>query len=445
MYSIKPSIPVSTFVAMVSSKSQKTLFYDFHLKMGSCCNSKVRDEDKAPKGDPHEKESMLTEGNGTTTHSYHIVPDSDDEPHKVIHSDSHKHPHKRYKIIFLGAGMSGKTTLFKQMRTLHGHRFTKNDFMNCKPYLTANLIEAFRKLCIYSDILMEQDYCCLHTSVSDANRLMRDQVARLNDRAIFDHHLLEVFHRLLEDEGIQNTLQFRYQFQLSDNFDYLVQHMDEYCKPDYIPSYQDFLHVKHRTIGIQKMSFKLLSKNDKGATEYYDLHDAGGQRTERKKWMMVVRSATAYIFVCAISGYNQSLWEEPSYNRMREAFHLFRRIYHMEALSKAHCVLFLNKYDLFKEKIGEHSIKEAFPEYQGKETPELVAAFIVNKFREQQDPKYKLDNGSSRGTTPHSHAVPDRAIYFHFTCATDTNCVNKVFELCRDIIVLNRLANIGFV
>ena len=392
----------------------------------------------------------------------------------------------RYKILLLGPGMSGKTTLFKQMKKLHGPQYTQKDFVNCKTHLTANLIESFRKLCIYSDILAEQHKSNNDnndnesdtkstsqsqqetekeerwtTRVLSENRAIRDKVARLNDRAPFDDKLYRDFTVLLKDPGIQKTLDHRYQFQLNDNFDYLIKHMDKYCKPQYIPTFEDYLNVKQRTVGIQKLTFSLPAKhgNDQ-SMEHYDIHDAGGQRTERKKWMHVIQNATAFMFVAAISGYNQSLWEEPSYNRMKEAIHLFRRIYHMDALKRAHVILFLNKVDLFDKKVTKYSIKEQFPEYKGKETPDDVKKYIVQQFKHQMDPKYALHNNgyvnannsdsnnnnnvAEEDVNDASNGASNRSLYHHFTCATDTECVNRVFELTRDILVYKNLSHMGF-
>eukprot|EP01084_Bolivina_argentea_P013783 25843_1 len=59
----------------------------------------------------------------------------------------------KYKLLLLGAGESGKSTLLKQMRKLHGKQYDSFEMMAAKPHLTQNIIEAMRTLAIYSDIL----------------------------------------------------------------------------------------------------------------------------------------------------------------------------------------------------------------------------------------------------------------------------------------------------
>ena len=47
--------------------------------------------------------------------------------------------------------------------------------------------------------------------------------------------------------------------------------------------------------------------------------DVGGQRSERKKWIHCFDEAKAVIFVAALSDYDLSLSEDPSFNRMKES------------------------------------------------------------------------------------------------------------------------------
>eukprot|EP01084_Bolivina_argentea_P281054 480818_1 len=48
----------------------------------------------------------------------------------------------KYKLLLLGAGECGKSTLLRQMRRLHGRDFSESELMETKPHLTQNVIEA---------------------------------------------------------------------------------------------------------------------------------------------------------------------------------------------------------------------------------------------------------------------------------------------------------------
>eukprot|EP00485_Elphidium_margaritaceum_P022908 CAMPEP_0202710610 /NCGR_PEP_ID=MMETSP1385-20130828/22567_1 /ASSEMBLY_ACC=CAM_ASM_000861 /TAXON_ID=933848 /ORGANISM="Elphidium margaritaceum" /LENGTH=323 /DNA_ID=CAMNT_0049370181 /DNA_START=122 /DNA_END=1090 /DNA_ORIENTATION=- len=274
----------------------------------------------------------------------------------------------------------------KQMTKLHGQTFTAQHYLACKRHLCANLIEGARKLAIYSDMLEEQQISVC-TRVKQENRGIRDEFAKLSDRVPVTPELCVKLETLLTDPGIQNTLKYRHRFLLSDNFDYLCTRMHALTSSDFVPTFTDFIHAKQRSIGKQDLCFTLSSKCGLHR-ELYHIIDVGGQRTERKKWVSIMTHTDAIMFVVALSGYNQTLWEEPSYNRMREAIHLFRRVVHMDVLHTATVFLFLNKRDLFEKKLPHYPFKDTFVEYQGKESVPEVQKYIIDLFEMQMDRKY---------------------------------------------------------
>ena len=53
----------------------------------------------------------------------------------------------KVKLLLLGAGESGKSTIFKQMRILHGSPRTEDDLRMYGVVIRSNIITAMRKLC----------------------------------------------------------------------------------------------------------------------------------------------------------------------------------------------------------------------------------------------------------------------------------------------------------
>ena len=53
----------------------------------------------------------------------------------------------KVKLLLLGAGESGKSTIFKQMRILHGSPRTEDDLRMYGVVIRSNIITAIRKLC----------------------------------------------------------------------------------------------------------------------------------------------------------------------------------------------------------------------------------------------------------------------------------------------------------
>ena len=57
------------------------------------------------------------------------------------------------------------------------------------------------------------------------------------------------------------------------------------------------------------------------------MFDVGGQRDERRKWIQCFNDVTAIIFVTAMSGYNLTLREDATQNRLRESLDLFKSLW----------------------------------------------------------------------------------------------------------------------
>ena len=97
----------------------------------------------------------------------------------------------------------------------------------------------------------------------------------------------------------------------------------------------------------------------------FRMFDVGGQRSERKKWIHCFEGVTAIIFCVALSGYDLVLAEDEEMNRMIESMKLFDSICNNKWFVETSIILFLNKKDLFEEKIVKSPLTICFPEYQG--------------------------------------------------------------------------------
>eukprot|EP00555_Chaetoceros_dichaeta_P001104 CAMPEP_0198279306 /NCGR_PEP_ID=MMETSP1447-20131203/66854_1 /TAXON_ID=420782 /ORGANISM="Chaetoceros dichaeta, Strain CCMP1751" /LENGTH=203 /DNA_ID=CAMNT_0043974467 /DNA_START=87 /DNA_END=698 /DNA_ORIENTATION=+ len=202
-------------------------------------------------------------------------------------------------------------------------------------------------------------------------------------------------------------------------------------KDDYIATQQDMLLARVRTSGIVTEKYVIDTKN-------FEMYDVGGQRNERKKWIHCFDDVTAVIFVAAISEFDQVLFEDSSTNRMVEAANrmveaveLFNEICSNRHFQNSSMILFLNKKDLFEEKVENVHIAdtEAFKDFS---TP-FGADDYYDKGVEYFLNKFLLANTNS-----------DRQIYNHVTCATDSRNVEVVFNACKDIILRGNMDSAGF-
>merc|ERR1712106_1272465 len=114
-------------------------------------------------------------------------------------------------------------------------------------------------------------------------------------------------------------------------------------------------------------------------TMRFRIVDVGGQRSERKKWIHCFEGVTAIIFVVELSGYDLVLAEDEKMNRMIESMNLFDSICNNKWFVETSIILFLNKKDLFEQKIKYSPLSICFPEYKGLNSYEDCAAYIQMK------------------------------------------------------------------
>jgi len=151
---------------------------------------------------------------------------------------------------------------------------------------------------------------------------------------------------------------------------------------------------------------------------YFSVIDVGGQRSERRKWIHCFQDVTAVLYCVDLSGYDRKLFEDETVNRMHESLQLFKDIVNGDWFSGTAMILFLNKRDIFQEKIKRVPLKICFEDYDGENNYDQASDFIAKRFKEQSKAK--------------------KEIFMHLTCATDTDNIKFVFAAVKKII-LNRI------
>lgn len=135
-------------------------------------------------------------------------------------------------------------------------------------------------------------------------------------------------------------------------------HIDRLAQINYKPNYEDILRSRRLTVGAEEIEFNI---------DGYLFHviDVGGQKGEREKWIDYFQNNDAVIFFVALSEYDQKLAEDNATNRMTESLKLFSDVCNHQWFADAAIILFLNKSDIFAEKVKKVPITVAFPDYKG--------------------------------------------------------------------------------
>ncbi|KAI8790037.1 guanine nucleotide-binding protein G(s) subunit alpha [Biomphalaria glabrata] len=328
-----------------------------------------------------------------------------------------------HRLLLLGAGESGKSTIVKQMRILHVNGFSAEERKQKIEDIKRNVRDAILTITGAMSTLNPP----VHLE-NPSNKAKVDYIQDKASQAEFDYPAIfyEYTEILWKDKGVQAAFERSNEYQLIDCAQYFLDRVHLIKQPEYTPSEQDILRCRVLTSGIFETKFSVDKVN-------FHMFDVGGQRDERRKWIQCFNDVTAIIFVTACSGYNMVLREDATQNRLRESLDLFKSIWNNRWLRTISVILFLNKQDLLAEKVkaGKSKIEDYFPEYaryqvppdassEPGDDPEVVRAkyFIRDEF-------LRISTASGDGR---------HYCYPHFTCAVDTENIRRVFDDCRDII-----------
>eukprot|EP00026_Physarum_polycephalum_P008188 Phypoly_transcript_08267.p1 GENE.Phypoly_transcript_08267~~Phypoly_transcript_08267.p1 ORF type:complete len:388 (+),score=56.20 Phypoly_transcript_08267:98-1165(+) len=239
------------------------------------------------------------------------------------------------KLLLLGAGESGKSTIAKQMKFLFMDGFNNEERESYKGIIASNTVGSMRVLvAAAADMGIE-----IKEHKDAADRFMSETSGSQFSGALTPSIGKDI-KALWSDPAIKLTYSRSSEFQLNDSAGYYFDSIDRLTAPDYQVSQEDVLRSRTKTTGIIETEFDV-----KGT--HFRMVDVGGQRSERKKWMYCFQDVTAVLFCVALSEYDLKLYEDDTTNRMHESIKLFKEICNTKWFVNTSMILFLNKKDLF--------------------------------------------------------------------------------------------------
>ena len=362
----------------------------------------------------------------------------------------------KVKLLLLGAGESGKSTIFKQMRILYGSPRDDDDLRMYGVVVRSNVVVAVRKLCTHlrnlgleealdaeekadaadpSGLSVREAYDEViaflvdNTSTDEFDLEVEDWVgnsaragvAANNDAKLFLKHVAAI-RVLWQSQTMKDVWAKRASINVIDAHKDYLNDLTRISSREYKPTTQDILLARVRTTQVIMERYRIDGIE-------FEMYDVGGQRSERRKWIDCFDHIDAVIFVAGLSEYDQNLAEAKRTNRMVEALELFRSVCNNRAFAETSIMLFLNKKDIFAEKIMSSDIvaQRAFSDYSG--PAQDFDAGVLYFHQKFQSCLFDDEFNDS---------------FIHVTCATDTNNMEFVLDSTRTIIMTENLRRSGF-
>jgi GTPase SAR1 family protein len=323
----------------------------------------------------------------------------------------------KMKLLLLGTGDAGKSTFAKQMKVIHQDGFSKQEIERFTDILRDNCLVAMQKLLIAVkewNIEIEKDNKSAFEAVFNATQLTNDIAVHVQT--------------LWKAKCVQSAFERNNELQLpggSSGAEYFFNAAKRFAAEDYLPTPEDVIRAKVRTTGITETVFTV------NATEF-TMVDVGGQRSERRKWLHCFGDVTAVIFLVALNEYDMVLEEDNKTNRMEESLKLFQKLTGSQWFENTSFILFLNKSDLFQEKIKKRPLVDFFEDYE-QFCSELENSADMGEF----------EKSCEYIKAQYIDAFHGVRLYPFITCAIDKdNCI-KVFAAVRDTVISGALSGAG--
>jgi len=325
------------------------------------------------------------------------------------------------KVVLLGIGGSGKTTFSKQMQIIHQNGFDQDQAGRFKGILLANLFTGIKTVLPSVKDFEQPELYKLSRRIQDYTD---------ESEIEWNPEMVKKLQDLYKDPSFQTAWK-REKDSSVIQLEYMMDNLERFLLPEFVPGNEDILRARQRTTGESISNFED-NKN------VWTLIDVGGQFSEREKWedVFAQNKPHAIIFFLAVDEFNVPNGEIRTENEAKTKFDLAMSVFRQRMCGEGPVrdyglcrIVFLNKVDLFQEKIKDDERWALF-----KEAMEYNGEREVDKCMDNIKQKMETIRQSSGETEP---------LTIHVTCALDTEMMSKVVEDIKVSIVRTTMKDLG--
>jgi len=228
--------------------------------------------------------------------------------------------------------------------------------------------------------------------------------------------------RLWQDPTVRQLLRAQH-IRLEDMAGFFLDSLDRVTTLDYVPTDDDILRARLKTLGVSEHRFKLEAGNL--LSHDWRVFDVGGGRNLRASWVPYFDNMNAIIFLAPISCFDQVLAEDPSVNRLEDSMLLWKNVVSNKLLQNTNVILFLNKIDILKDKLASGIQFRRFVISYGDRPNDFdsISRYLTEKF-----------SLLHKGCSPTA-----RKYYCHLTAVTDVKPTQRILANVKDVVVRQNL------
>lgn len=325
--------------------------------------------------------------------------------------------HER-KLLLLGNAEAGKSTFLKQMKLIHGQGFKVDEKRRLVPFIYRQIVAVIRCICRAMRLLQINFHDNENEEYARILYSSNDDVDDESSVLVLSPQVVDAIKHIWSDEGVKTCYHRRREYRLTDSAKYFLDDIDRISAHNFTPTDDDILRVRIPTTGIVQEDFHF-------SHVQLRIVDVGGQKTERRKWIHCFDNVTSVIFLASLIEYDQRVDDPSEQILMEESLALFRVIISSEYFINASVILFLNKTDLFAERLAAKPLRMTYPEFDGVDNDvDAAKDFIKNKYLR---------------LVPSRERYAEKNIYPHFTCSVDSKNIRIVFESVKDTVLAHNL------
>lgn len=341
------------------------------------------------------------------------------------------------KMVVLGCENTGKSTIIRQLRLIHGQKFTEKELKAFKKTIQDNTWSSYKTIVNLIDFEggEENNRDSDLESVSTLNSLESD--FRLKTAKNEKHEIIvpeniislvnlvkivqEVSDLMLTSELVSSLQNLKGIFDklnlkitLSDREKYLISNTPRILNTNYTPSDTDILNCKSVTTGPTEYIIE-------NCCQKWLLIDTCGRKEERKNWIHCFEKVHVVLYVIALNQYIEV-------EKFQESVRLFAQISSAIWFRETPVILLLNKIDKFRELVNITPITVSFQDCEIK------------------DEDLNFDSSCSFLKKLFDSLRPDSEdIFTHFTCAIRKFSVDILSAKVSETIISENLGKLQLV